>query len=391
MNTHPTPNQPPFIRLILKHVLEIPPYVPGKPIEEVEREFGIKNAVKLASNENPLGPSPKALEAVRKAMDGLHRYPDGSGIRVREALARRWNVDPDNVILGNGSDEIIELTMRIFMKPGGHLISPKPSFLMYEIAGRALGCEVTQVPLRDFTMDLEAMIDAIRDETRLLILCQPNNPTGTSARRKDFERFLERAPRHVPVLLDEAYGDFIRDPEAFHGRDYLDDTPQLIILRTFSKAYGLAGIRIGYGLAHRDLVACLNRVRPPFNTNSLAQAAALAALDDDDFLQETLELTWRGLDFLGESMDRLGFSWIPSQTNFMLIQVGNGRSAYEHLLRKGIIVRPMDGYGLPDYIRVNTGRPEENLRFVEGLKQTVQEGIVSPLREPCLVGSSRGG
>ena len=356
----------------LEHIQAVPPYIPGKPIEDLERELGISNAIKLASNENPLGPSPLALEAIERALQRLHRYPDGNGTALRGKLAERWDIDPGCLVLGNGSDEIIDLCMRVFVGLGEEVLVPHPSFLMYEKSAQSVGGRVTQVPLKGFGLDLRSILDSLQPETKLIVICQPNNPTGVGISRTDFEWFIGELPDDVPVLLDEAYADFIRGPEAFSGREYLDDTPQLLIIRTFSKAYGLAGIRIGYGLGNAELITRLNQIRSPFSVNSLAQAAALAALDDDSHLKRTLELTWEGLDYFYDQLKGLGLPFVPSQTNFLLIDVGDGKAVYEGLLREGVIVRHMDSYGLPGYIRVNVGVPSENERFAESLGRVLR-------------------
>ncbi|MBI4773141.1 MAG: histidinol-phosphate transaminase [Deltaproteobacteria bacterium] len=357
---------------VLEHIQSVPPYIPGKPIEDLERELGITNVIKLASNENPLGPSPLALEAIEGALKRLHRYPDGNGTALRGKLAERWNLDPACLVLGNGSDEIIDLCMRVFVGLGEEVLVPYPSFLMYEKSAQAVGGRITRASLKTFGLDLPSMLASVRPETKLIVVCQPNNPTGVAISRADFEWFIGELPDDVPVLLDEAYADFIRGPGTFSGREYLDDAPQLLTIRTFSKAYGLAGIRIGYGIGNPELITRLNQIRSPFSVNSLAQTAAEAALDDDRHLKRTLELTWEGLDYFYGQMKRLGRPFVPSQTNFLLIDVGDGKAVYEDLLREGVIVRPMGGYGLPEYIRVNVGVPLENSRFVESLERVLR-------------------
>jgi histidinol-phosphate aminotransferase len=363
-----THTEPRFLNSVLGHIKEIPPYVPGKPIEELEAERGIKGAVKLASNENPLGPSPLAVEAVQGFLRGMHRYPDSGCSALKKSLARRWNVSPECVVVGNGSDEIIDLAMRVFVGSGDEVIFPWPSFLMYEKCAQTAGGKAVRTPLSDFRQDLGAMLNAVGPRTKMIIICQPNNPTGTAVSRAEFEAFLQEVPGHIPLILDEAYGDFVRDSQAFSGKDYLDRHPQVLVLRTFSKAYGLAGIRIGYGLGHPEMIACLHQVCIPFNVNSLAQKAAGAALDDEEFLRKTVEHNWSELDFLYAGVKRLGLPYVPSQTNFFLIRVGNGKDIYEGLLDRGVIVRPMDAYGLAEYIRVNVGLREENERFLDALE-----------------------
>jgi len=360
------------MKKVLEHIQSVPPYIPGKPIEELQRELGISNVIKLASNENPLGPSPMALEAIERALKRLHRYPDGNGTALRGKLAERWKIDPACLILGNGSDEIIDLCMRVFVGLGEEVLVPHPSFLMYEKSAQSVGGRVTRVPLKNFGLDLPAMLASVGSETKLIVICQPNNPTGVAISKADFDWFMGELPNDVPVLLDEAYADFIRGSETFSGREYLYDIPQLLTIRTFSKAYGLAGIRIGYGMGNPELMTRLNQIRSPFSVNSLALSAAEAALDDDRHLKRTLELTWEGLDYFYGQMKRLGRPFVSSQTNFLLIDVDNGEAVYEGLLREGVIVRHMSGYGLPRYIRVNVGVPSENSRFVESLERVLR-------------------
>jgi len=369
--------QIPFLKKVLDHVRTVPPYIPGKPIEDLERELGISNVIKLASNENPLGPSPLALEAIERDLKRLHRYPDGNGTALRGKLAERWNVDPACLVLGNGSDEIIDLCMRVFVGVGEEIVVPHPTFLMYEKSAQSVGGVVRRVPLKDFGLDLPSMLSSVRPETKMIVVCQPNNPTGVAVSKSDFEGFMRELPSDVPVLLDEAYADFMRDPERFSGRDYLETYPQLLTIRTFSKAYGLAGVRIGYGVGSPEMIARLDRIRSPFSVNSLAQTAAEAALDDHRHLKRTLELTWEGLDYIYDRMKQLGRPYVPSQTNFLLIDVGDGKAVYEDLLREGVIVRHMGGYGLPGYIRVNVGIPSENSRFVESLERVLRLRIGS--------------
>ncbi len=363
-----TRTEPEFLNLVLGHIKAIPPYLPGKPIEDLETERGITGAVKLASNENPLGPSSLAVEAVGKLLRGMHRYPDSNSTKLRRSLAARWSLSAEHVIVGNGSDEIIEMAMRVFVGAGDEVISPWPSFLMYEKSVETMGGVSVRAPLKGFDQDLQGILNAVGARTKLIVVCQPNNPTGTAVSRSDFEAFLHEVPRHIPLILDEAYGDFVRDSDAFRGSSYLDGYPQVLVLRTFSKAYGLAGLRVGYGLGHPEMIACLQQVRSPFNVNSLAQQAALAALRDEDFLRRTVEFTWAELDFLYQGMERLKLPYVPSQTNFFLVRVGRGNEVYDRLLDKGVIVRPMDAYGLPEYIRVTVGLREENERFVDALE-----------------------
>lgn len=356
------------------YIAEIKAYPPGKPLEELEREYGISDSIKLASNENPLGPSPKAVSAIMDRLGYLHRYPDGSGYYLIQRLAKKLRVLPDQVVLGNGSNEIIELLTRTCLEPGDEVISPFPSFLMYGIIMQAAGCVNKVAPLKDLKNDLEAMADLINSKTRMIFVNNPNNPTGTIVSRDSFERFLDRVPGDVIVAVDEAYIEFARKPDCPEGIDYLDSGKTVVTLRTFSKAYGLAGLRIGYGIMPADLANYLNRVRQPFNTNALAQAGALAALDDDEFFVKTLDLTQSGLKYLYGELDRLNIRYYPTETNFFLIDVAvDAKSVYEKMLRQGVIVRAMTAYGYPNYIRLTVGLPEENKRFVNALEKVLCE------------------
>jgi histidinol-phosphate aminotransferase len=359
---------------IKKSILALIPYSPGKPIEELTREYGIQKVIKLASNENPLGPSPLAVRAIRQALSQLHRYPDGSGYYLKQSLARFLSLAPEQILLGNGSNEIIELALKTFLKPGGEVISPVPSFLVYEKAVQALGGKNIFVPLRRFTIDLEAMLGRIASRTQIIIINNPNNPTGTTIKRKTWERFLRSLPERILILLDEAYIDFVDEPECPNGLDYLSTGKNLIVMRTFSKAYGLAGLRIGYGVTRPDLADFINRVRQPFNVNALAQAGALGALKDRAFYEKTISVIRKGKKTIESGLTRMGLYYVPSQTNYVLIKVPlPGQVVFEAMLKKGVIIRSMKSYGLKDYIRVNVGLPEENRRFLTTLRQVLKQ------------------
>jgi histidinol-phosphate aminotransferase len=357
---------------IKKSIRDLIPYPPGKPIEELTREYGIKTVIKLASNENPLGPSPQALKAIRKELVQLHRYPDGSGFYLKEALCRQLGVAADQILLGNGSNEIIELALRTFLSPGQEVISPSPSFLVYGTAVQAVGGKNILVPLKKLTVDLEAMRDRLGPKTRIIIVNNPNNPTGTIIKRKAWERFLKSIPDHILVLLDEAYIDFVEDRDCPDGLEYLSSGKALLVLRTFSKAYGLAGLRLGFGLTRADLADYMNRVRQPFNVNSLAQAGALGALKDREFYEKTRALVREGKMVLEKGLKQMGLAALPSQANFLLIKVPRkAQEVFEAMLYKGVIIRSMKSYGLEDYIRVNVGLPEENRIFLKALKEVL--------------------
>lgn len=355
------------------YVQAIDAYVPGKPLEELEREYGISDSVKLASNENPLGPSPKALAAIQKNLAALHRYPDGAGHHLVHRLAAFNGIPKDNIVVGNGSDDIIALLMRALVQPGDRVVIPSPSFLMYDISAKAAGAVIDVVPLKDLAMDLNAMAERIDDTTRMVFICNPNNPTGTIVTQAEFDRFMDRLPDHVVVVVDEAYIEFARDPDCLKtGRPADLDRP-LVTLRTFSKAYGLAGLRVGYGIMPAMLAEVLHRVRQPFNVNALAQAAALAALDDTEFFDQTVDLVHRGLDVLYAGLSRLGLTYFTTQANFFLIDVRQpAQAVFEKMLHQGVIVRSMKAYGFPTYIRVNVGLEKENQRFLKALETVLR-------------------
>ncbi|MFP4668304.1 MAG: histidinol-phosphate transaminase [Desulfobacterales bacterium] len=354
------------------YIKSIKPYKPGKPIEELEREYGVSGSIKLASNENPLGPSPKALAAMSDAMANLHRYPDGSGHYLMEKLAEKLGAKQANIVLGNGSDDIIGMLARALLRAGDEAIMTAPSFLMYEIMVRSSGAEPVFVPLKSLFADLEAMADNITDKTRIIFLNNPVNPTGTIITKDDFTAFMQKVPDHVAVVIDEAYIEFASDPDCLDGLAYALGESPVVVLRTFSKVYGLAGVRIGYGIMPEELAGILHRVRQPFNANALAQAGALAALDDTEFLEKTVSLVRSELDFLYAGLERVGVNYFPSEANFFLIDVGcDAEVFFEEMLRRGVIVRSMASYGYPEYIRINAGTREENRRFLEAFESVL--------------------
>ena len=349
------------------------PYDPGKPIEELEREKGIR-AIKLASNENPLGPSPKAVEAIRRAAEKVHRYPDGACYYLRQRLSEFLGVSGKNLIFGNGSNEIIEILMRTFLEPGDEVIYAWPAFVVYKLISQAMGLRAVEVPLtEDLRHNLSAMADAISDRTRMVFIANPNNPTGTIVTGEEVERFLERVPEDVIVVVDEAYYEFAKDFDDYP--DLLEvavsGDRNLVLMRTFSKAYGLAGLRIGYAVSNEVIIDYMNRVRQPFNVNLVAQEAAIAALEDQEHVEKSVALVREGLKYLYAALSEMGLEYVPTYTNFLLIKVGEGRRVFEALLDRGGIVRAMDGYSLPEYIRVTVGLPEENEAFVKALKEVL--------------------
>ena len=356
------------------HLEGIKNYQPGKPIEEVEREYGVKNALKMASNENALGPSPKAVEAIRKSLSRIHRYPDGGCFYLRKKLSAFLGVKPEMLVFGNGSDEVLVLAARAFAGPGDEVIIANPTFLIYEIAAQAQAARVVKVPMKNFRYDLPAMAKKITPKTKLIFVANPDNPIGTYVSQKEVTAFLSKVPAGIPVVLDEAYFEF-----AGENKDYpdwlklLSQFKNLIVARTFSKAYGLSGLRIGYGVADPGIVNALNKVREPFNVNSLAQTAALAALDDKAHLRRTLQTVSAGKKYLYKEAKRLGLFYIQSATNFVLIDLEkNAAEAAEALIRKGVIIRAMTAWGLNTFIRVTVGRKEENQKFVKALNEIMR-------------------
>ena len=345
------------------------PYPPGKPIEEVERELGIKGSIKLASNENPLGPSPKAVDAVSKALKNLHRYPDGGCYYLKEKLAKRLAVKPENLIIGNGSNEIIELVVKTFLRPGEEAVMGNPSFAVYPLVVPVAGGKPVLVPLKNLTHDLDAMADAITEKTKIVFIANPNNPTGTMNTKAQLDKFIGRLPDDIILVLDEAYYEFVTSKDFPNSFEYLKEGKNVVILRTFSKIYGLAGLRIGYGIAPEKLVFYMNKVRQPFNVNSLAQIAAMAAMDDEEHLKKSQKNNKEGLEYLFNELKAMGIEYVTTQANFFLIKVGKGKEIYDALLRQGVIVRPMASYGLGEYIRVTVGTAEENKRFVEAIRK----------------------
>ena len=355
-----------------EYILSIEPYKPGKPIEELAREYGIEQAIKLASNENPLGPSPRAVQAIVAAVSHLHRYPDGRGYDLTRKLSDLLGFSPDHIVLGNGSDDLIGMLTRALLEPGDEVLIPTPSFLMYEIDVRSAGAIPVLVPLRDLSICADDLLEKMTPRTRMVFICNPNNPTGTVMFRKVLSRFLEQLHPEIVVVVDEAYMEFVRDPDCASGMEFIREDRPVVALRTFSKAYGLAGLRIGYGVMAPDLAGILHRIRQPFNASLLAQAGALAALDDDPFLQRTVRIVHEGLDYLFAELDRSGIRYFPTQANFFLIDTGrNADNVFDDMLRKGVIVRSMTSYGYPQYIRVSIGLPEENERLMLALKQVL--------------------
>ena len=359
-------------KFVPPYIKDITPYPPGKPIEEVERELGIKNSVKIASNENPLGTSPRAIKAIHKALRTLNRYPDGSAFYLKNALSALHRVPPESLIIGNGSNELIELIIRTFIQPGDEAVISDPSFLIYSITVKAAGGKSVIVRLRDdYSYDIKGVLRAVTKRTRLIFISNPNNPTGTIIGKKEYAWLLGNIPPHVIVIDDAAYREFVQSADYPDGIDELRGKDRnLIVLRTFSKLYGLAGLRIGYGVTTGELAGYIDRVRQPFNVNTLAQTAAIAALGDRVFVNKTLANNREGLRYLYRALEHMNIPFIRTQTNFFILRVApflSGRQAFDALLRKGVIVRDMTSYGLGDYIRINVGTPSENRKFIREL------------------------
>ena len=352
-------------------IAALSPYVPGKPIEELQRELGLTRVIKLASNENPLGPSPKALAVINESAATLHRYPDGGAFRLREALADRWKVTSDHIILGNGSDEILGLLARTFLSPGDEAVMADHTFVIYKMEVMAAHGKAVTIPLKQWRHDLSAMADAITARTRLLFLCNPNNPTGTMVSAEEVARLLARVPEHVVVVFDEAYYEYVRRSDFPDSMTYVKQGRNAIVLRTFSKIYGLAGLRIGYGVTTPEISNLLNRVRPPFNANSIAQCAALAALNDDEHVANSRAVNQAGMEQVVNGLTALGFTPIPSEANFVYFDVGrDGRQVFDSLLRQGVIVRHIEGR----MIRVTIGQAEDNHIVLGALARVLQAG-----------------
>jgi histidinol-phosphate aminotransferase len=366
----------------LNPVLEhLPVYQPGRPIEEVARQLGLpaSRIIKLASNENPLGPSPAALAAVRRAAPQMHLYPDGNAFYLKKKLAAKLGVQPEYLILGNGSNDIIEFLGHALMGPGVDVVVSQYCFAIYPIVARLLGSRLITVPAKNYGHDLPAMQKAVTVNTKVVFVANPNNPTGTLAPARDVRRLAEELPAGVVLAMDEAYIEFMDKPLDLVPLLRAGRKPNLILMRTFSKIYGLAGLRLGYGIAHPDFIAALEKIRQPFNINSMAQAAGLAALDDAAHVRKTRQNNSRGRRFLQDAFARMGLEFVPSAANFVLTKVGNGQQVFDQLQREGVITRPMGGYGLPEWIRISVGTPAENRRCIKALAKVLRDTGATPL------------
>ena len=361
-------------KLARKGVLKITSYIPGKSIEEVQKEFGAKRWIKLASNENLLGPSPKALAAIRKELPNIYLYPEGPCTILRKALAKKFAIPEGMVVISNGADNLILMIANAFVNEGEEVVIADPTFSVYTNVTQIMGGKPIKVKLKDFTHDLESMLKKVNRKTKLVFICNPNNPTGTTVSLEAFNYFLSKLPKRVIVVLDEAYGDFVEDAFYPNGLDYIREKRQVIVLRTFSKVYGLAGLRIGYALGREDLIDCLYQVRDPFPVHRLAQVAAVAALNDEDHAIRSIQLVYEGKKYLYKELDRMGLSYVPSQANFIFIDFEkDSEEVFQALLREGIIIRPGKIWGYSTFARVTIGRMEDNQRFVKALKKILKK------------------
>lgn len=344
-------------------------YKPGKPIEELARERGLKptDIIKMASNENPLGPSPKAVAAMTKALSEAHIYPDGFGFRLREAIANKFGITIEQTILGNGSNEIIEFIGHAFLRPGDNVITAEHAFVVYKLMATLFGAETIEVPDPGFVHDLDAMLAAITPKTKELFIANPNNPTGTVVSFDALQRFMDKVPEHVVVVIDEAYYEFMHEPP--DTMKFVKEGRNVILLRTFSKIQGLAGLRIGYGIGPAELMSVVHKTRQPFNANAIAQAGALAGLLDDEHQHKTRQITDEGRSYLEHEFTGMGLEYVPSHANFVLVKVGDGNTVFQKMLDKGVIVRAMAEYKLPDWVRISVGTMEQNIRCIATLKE----------------------
>jgi histidinol-phosphate aminotransferase len=364
-----------MINLAPEHIRAIAPYQGGKPITELAREMGLQpeNIIKLASNENPLGISPKAEFAIQEALFDIARYPDGNSFALRDAVSQKFKVAPQQIVFGNGSNDILELAARAFLTSGAEVIYSQHAFAVYPLVTQATGATGITVPAKDYGHDLEAMLAAVNNKTRMIFVANPNNPTGTLLPKEALYAFLKQVPKQVLIVLDEAYDEYLPAQHKSEAIDWLSTFSNLIISRTFSKAYGLAGLRVGFGLMHAEIAAMMNRVRQPFNVNSVAQAAAVASLADEEFVARSYALNQAGMAQLTQGFQKLGLEYIPSYANFVSFKVANAAEVNQKLLKNGVIVRPIANYDMPDYLRVSIGLFSENARFLD-----VLENILNP-------------
>ena len=359
-------------KIVNKGINDLSPYEPGKPIEDLERELGIKNAVKLASNENPVGPSPKVLQSIENILKNTHRYPDGNATKLKEVIGKKFSVKPNQVTIGNGSNDIIEFIARSFLGTDDSAIYSEHAFAVYPLVVKAVGAEGIEVPAKNFSHDLDAMLDSIKSNTKIIFIANPNNPTGSFIGRSEILKFLDKVPENIIVLLDQAYFDYSSFEDSDVDFDILNNYPNLVMSRSFSKAYGLAGFRIGYSVSSEDIANYLNRVRQPFNANSLALFAAEQAIEDEEFMNKCLQLNLEQKKVLYKGLESLGFHCLPSKGNFISFDCKEDSTGlFNRLLSQGVIVRTLGVYKMPNFLRVSVGLPEENLIFLEKLQLTM--------------------
>lgn len=362
----------PFLEITAPGIANLKPYIPGKPVSELERELGISGSIKLASNENPLGCSELVRQAIANEWPEISRYPDGGGFALRSALAKKHDVDPASITLGNGSNDVLDIIARVFLAPGYESLFSQYAFAVYPISSQAVGASLKIAPARDYGHDLEAMLSMVGGKTRVVWIANPNNPTGTWVKSNELESFIAAVPSNVIIVVDEAYIEYVSEPDYPDASKWLAKYPNLVVTRTFSKVYGLASLRIGYSLSHPDVADLLNRVRQPFNANSLAMAAAIAALNDQVFVQRSVEVNRIGMLQLTSAFDRLGLDYIHSVGNFITVDLGRPAAEIDQaLLRAGCITRPVAAYGLPNHLRITIGREDENTRFLSALSQVL--------------------
>ena len=368
-----------------QHILKLVAYEPGKPVEELAREMGLNPAdiIKLASNENPLGPSPKALAAMREALERSHFYPDGGGWALRGAIASKLGLDRENVILGNGSNEIIEFIGHAFLRPGDEVVTARHAFAVYTLMAQLFGAKTVEVPDAAYVHDLDAMLASINWRTRQVFIANPNNPTGTMVGQQEIDRFMDRVPEEVLVVFDEAYYEFLDNPPDV--LKFVREGRNVVVMRTFSKIQGLASLRIGYGLASRQLADVLQKTRQPFNANGIAQAGALAGIQDEEHMRKTRELTHEGREFLQSEFSSMDLEFVPSAANFVLVRVGDGDKIFQALLRRGLIVRAMRSYKLPEWLRISVGTMDQNRFLIAELRRLNSEGLLEH-RAPATAG-----
>jgi histidinol-phosphate aminotransferase len=356
-----------------QEIFKLKPYIPGKPIDEVKRELGLDDIIKMASNENPLGPSPRALEAITKILPEIYLYPDANCYNLKQRLAAIYNMPETSILIGNGSDELLKLLAETFLNRGDQVIFAQPTFSEYEFVSLIMGAECIKVPLINFTHDLDAVLDAITPQTKIIFLCNPNNPTGTIVNALQMQDFMERVGDDILVVFDEAYCEYAESPAFSSGLDYVRAGHNAVVFRTFSKIYGLAALRVGYAFTTPAIAHAVERVMEPFNVNTLAQVGALAALDDQAHVQNSQQLNHQGKAYLYAELTRLGLQYIPTEANFIFFDCGmNCQTVFQGLLQQGVIVRTCDHFGYPEYIRVTVGKPEDNQRFISSLEKVLR-------------------